>query len=406
MKITGVKAHVLQPDRRFLPTDGQNSALIRILTDEGVEGNCLIDSIYAEELVRRFADENSGLIGAFPNLTPGEPAAKLTGGDPFDREKMEQYMFSRYFWQPMNNATVCALDECLWDIAGKALKLPVHKLIGTCRDQILAYASTQDYGTEREYIDCAIACQKAGYKAIKIHPFRNWQKDLNLCRAIREAVGDDMTLMFDPFCAYSREQALKVGKELDKLNFHWYEDPIQTSDVEGLCDLCSLLQVNVLMGEHLRDNAQYAQYLSRHALDSVRCRDVHIGGIGRMLEVAHLAESFGVNCEPDSWGNQITQAVHLHVMLSIRNCEFFELPVPAGSLDVEFADSIRIDKSGYVHAPTKPGLGIDINWEVVEKLTIRTICYPRDLQEAKSNITARLDLPATHTKVPSHQGSI
>jgi L-alanine-DL-glutamate epimerase-like enolase superfamily enzyme len=92
-----------------------------------------------------------------------------------------------------------------------------------------------------------------------------------------------------------------------------------------------------------------------------------------MIKIAHLAEAFGMKCEPHSWGDTLTQATHLHVMLATRNCNLFELPVPEGIFDRGFKDLIRIDENGYVQAPKKAGLGIDIDWREIEKITMKTL---------------------------------
>jgi L-alanine-DL-glutamate epimerase-like enolase superfamily enzyme len=86
-----------------------------------------------------------------------------------------------------------------------------------------------------------------------------------------------------------------------------------------------------------------------------------------------MCEGFNVNCEPHSYGSTLSQAAHLHVMLAIRNCDFFELPVPVGIFDVGMKDTIRIADDGCVHAPTKTGLGYDIDWDAVDNLTVKEI---------------------------------
>jgi len=372
VKITGIKVHILKPQEFSHEATRITSppALIRIFTDEGIEGNSMLEeAIYAEELVMKFKVKKGWL-----RVT--EEHIPLIGANPLDREKIGKSFWDQYFFQRSAPTVLCALDECLWDIAGKALKLPIYKLIGAHREKILAYASTQSYGEVEEYIKIAEDCVEKGFKAIKIHPTRYWKKDVEVCKAVRKAVGDEITLMLDPFHAYTREEALKVGREIEKLDFYWYEDPIPTTDVDGLVDLCRSLDIQILMGENIHDFYSYAELIRRNATDDIKCIDVNVGGITGMLKVAHLAEAFGMKCEPHSWGHPWQQAAHLHVMLAIRNCDFFEMPVPEGIFDIGTKDVIRIDKQGYVHAPKKPGLGIDVNWDEVEKQMIEIISWP------------------------------
>lgn len=346
------------------------AALIRIQTDEGIEGVTMLEeALYAEELVMKFK-----VAGKW--LRSMEEFIPLIGADPFDRERIEKSFWDQYFFQRSAPTVLCALDECLWDIAGKALNMPVYKLIGAYRERILAFASTQSYSSVEDYVRVAERCVEEGFKAIKIHPPRYWRRDIEVCRAVREAVGDDIVLMLDPFHAYSRYEALMVGREIEKLGFYWYEDPLPTTDIEGLAKLCSKLDIQVLTGEDIHDLYGYAELIARGAADSLRCVDVNVGGITAMLKVAHLAEIFGMNCELHSWGHPWQQAAHLHVMLAIRNCSFFEMPFPVGIFDQGTRDVIRIDGEGYVHAPRKPGLGLDVDWDYVESRTIKTISWP------------------------------
>jgi L-alanine-DL-glutamate epimerase-like enolase superfamily enzyme len=372
MKITGIKVHVLKP-QEFLQEASRivsPPALIRIFTDEGIEGNTMLEeAVYAEELVMKF----KALKGW---LKTAEEYVPLMGADPLDREKIEKSFWEQYFFQRSAPTVLYALDECLWDIAGKALKLPIYKLIGAFRERVPAYASTQHYEKIEDYVKVVGDCVEKGFRAIKIHPTRYWKKDIEVCKAVREAVGDEIVLMLDPFHAYTREEALKVDREIEKLGFHWYEDPIPTTDVDGLADLCRSLDIPVLMGENVHDFYSYAELIRRNATDGLRCIDVNVGGITGMLKVAHLAEAFGMKCEPHSWGHPWQQAAHLHVMLAIRNCDFFETPVPEGIFDIGTKDLIRIDKQGYVHAPKKPGLGIDVDWDYIEKYSIKTFSWP------------------------------
>ena len=97
------------------------------------------------------------------------------------------------------------------------------------------------------------------------------------------------------------------------------------------------------------------------------------GGITAMRKTAHLCEAFNRNFEPHSYGTTLVQAAHLHVMLSMKNCDFMEIPVPQGILDVGMKDVIRVEKDGYVSAPTKPGLGYDIDWDTIKKLTVEEL---------------------------------
>jgi len=327
--------------------------VFQVFTDGGIEGDFI---------TRGFEDPHT--LGRSLNIMKHD----IIGKDPFDREKIMTEL--SYKWRYMGNL-LGIINVLLWDIAGKATKLSIYKLLGARRDKILAYASTLSYDTDEEFVNLALECKRKGYEALKLHTHQNWKKGITLVRAVREAVGDDMILMCDPINAYDRVGALKVGKELEKLDFLWYEDPIASTDVDGLEELCRKLDIDIVMGVDFTSLYQYAAYIQRHATDVLRT-GIEQGGITGAMKVAYLAECFGMKCEPANYGSMLAQAAHSHVELTNENCRFYEMPVPEGIFDICMKDVARIDGKGYVHAPTKPGLGYEIDWDEVEKNTIKT----------------------------------
>ncbi len=231
------------------------------------------------------------------------------------------------------------------------------------------------YATEQEFIDDVLKCRDEGFIAYKLHAYGVPHKDIRICRAVREAVGDTMDLMLDPVNAYDRKGAFEVGRVLEELKFYWFEASIPDGDIEGLVDLTNSLDIQISGCESIFDDPldRYPEYLTRHACDSIRTVGNLAGGITVMKKAAALCEAFHTNYEPHSYGGTLVQAAHLHVMLGMRNCDFVELPVPQGILDIAMKDVIKVAKDGYVYAPTKPGLGYDIDWEVIDRLTIKEV---------------------------------
>jgi len=356
MKITDVKVSVLKPTMQLcfgISTYPTQFTLLRVLTDEGIEG----------DFIKRGAEDPGALSRSLDIIRQD-----LIGQDPFDREKI--MMELSFKWRLMGNL-LGIVDVLLWDIAGKALKVPVYKLLGARKEKVLAYASTLSYATDKEFVNLALECKRKGYKAIKFHTHQNWKKDIVLARTIREAVGDKMILACDPLNGADRNGALKLGRELEKLDFLWYEDPIPSSDMDGLEELCRRLDIDIVVGEDFSSIYQHAQYIRRHATDILRTMTEQ-GGITGAMKVAHLAECFGMKCEPCNFGSMLVQAAHLHIELANDNCRFYEMPVSEGMLDLCMKDVARIDQDGFIHAPAKPGLGYDIDWDAVEKNTVRT----------------------------------
>ena len=110
----------------------------------------------------------------------------------------------------------------------------------------------------------------------------------------------------------------------------------------------------------------------RGAADVLRFIVDNIGGISGGMKVAHLAECYGMNCEPHNWGDSLMQAAHFHCELAMYNSDFYEMTVPQGHQDIPYLkDQIRVQKDGYVYAPTKPGLGYEVDFDELDKATVK-----------------------------------
>lgn len=198
--------------------------------------------------------------------------------------------------------------------------------------------------------------------ALKLHPI-----PIEMCPALREAVGSDVDLIYDAVFAHTRDEAIKVGRELERLNYYWYEAPLPPDDVDGYVKLSQ--KVDIPLTVELMYQTQYREFVKRGAVDYLRTLSGITGGITEMRKAAALCEAFGMNWEPHSYGGTLYQAANLHVILATENCSLFELPIEQGAeghFDVGTTEVIRIDNEGYVRGPTKPGLGIDIDWQQVE----------------------------------------
>jgi len=361
MKITGIRAQVLKSTEQSFqwkeewPARPIGMLLLRILSDEGHEGHCL-----------------TWLLGpgALEDALPGLRET-LIGRDPHDVEAISYQLTDKLQRPTPVSSTV---DIAIWDLIGKYHEQPVYKLLGAARDKVMAYASTVTYPTIQEYVDLALECRSQGFRYYKIHAFGVPEKDIAVCRAVRDAVGDTLELMLDPVNAYDRIGAFKVGTVLEELGFYWFEAPIDDTDLNGLADLSRTFKIPITAVESVAGGLrQIPPYLVNHAVDSVRSVGDLIGGITAMRKCAALCEAFNVKYEPHSYGTTLIQAAHLHVILAMHNCDLVELPVPRGILDHGMKDTIWLDAEGYVHGPTKPGLGYEIDEDAIADLTVREI---------------------------------
>jgi len=276
------------------------------------------------------------------------------------------------------NYYTAAAEICMWDILGKAVNRPIYKLLGGTKDRVMAYASSQHLPNVEDYIADVLSAKEQGYKGYKIHPGGGQRKTgppipayvghIEEIRTIRKAVGDDFVLAHDPVQRYNLFEALKVGRVLDELNYAWFEDPIPTTDLEGLVELNRALDLPLHVGEFLFSISDFAEYIRRGALDVARLIADNVGGISGSMRVGMLADAFNLECTPHNWGNPTDLAVHFHLELAMPNAYWFEMPHPVTAADRPYQENFRIDKEGYVLAPTEPGLGYPIHRDALDKI--------------------------------------
>jgi L-alanine-DL-glutamate epimerase-like enolase superfamily enzyme len=341
------------------PTGDSDLGLLTVATDDGIAGHAFLGTSSNPASL-----DGPGLIRFLKPL--------LVGQNPLDRERLNQALWSR--GRVATVRTIGACDVALWDIAGKAAGLPIHRLIGTCRDSIAAYASSEIHGAREAYVEQAKHYQEAGWAAYKIHPPQAWREDIKVCEAVRRAVGDDYTIMLDSTWTYRFEEALRVGRAIEEMGFYWYEDPLADQDLYNYVKLKQKLDIPILATEYpIGGLDQFAPWIVQRATDMLRGDVAVKGGITTLVKAAHLAEAFRMNFEVHHGGNSLNNIANLHVIMAIRNTEFFEVLLPDSMQKYGLAQDIAVDKDGLVHSPTKPGLGAEIDFAMIERMKIAVL---------------------------------
>lgn len=338
--------------------------LLRIVTDEGVEG-------YA--------------FGTTPNVVQNIVRPALIGEDPFYHERIWQHLAG---WQrlhrTLNDQVLASVDLALWDLVGRYLNQPVYKLLGATRDKVPAYASTMcgddmpgGLSSPEDYANFATACKERGYKAFKLHTWMppipgapNFTRDIACCAAIRERVGPDMVLMLDCYHHYSREEARKLGKALEKLDFYWIEEPMDEHSTSSYAWLAEQLEIPLVGPETAEGKMQTrAEWIVRNASDISRGGVGDLGGITPLMKTAHLCESFGVRMEVHGGG-----AGNLHALCAMGiPGEYYERGLLHPFINYDQPDPWLnelvdpLDDDGYVHVSQRPGLGWNINWDYIKE---------------------------------------
>jgi L-alanine-DL-glutamate epimerase-like enolase superfamily enzyme len=300
-------------------------------------------------------------------------ARRYLGQSALDRER---------FYQAMKSSPIMAIyDIALWDLAGKMTGLPVHALIGTYRTRVPAYASTIDgavagpLSTPESFADFAEQCLEMGYRGFKIHPMA-WpdvQTHVETVLAVGKRVGNKMDKMIDPYCLFPTfADALKVGRACDEAGFFWLEDPYSDGGVTPFSHarLRELIKTPLLQGEKVATVEERLALVLEKATDFVRA-DLGRHGLTGSLKLAHAAESVGMDIEPHGSG-----PAELHFLAAVKNANYYEVvwvhPVMRDSQppiyrNVTITGLDCIDSEGMVDVPSGPGLGIEYDWDRINK---------------------------------------
>lgn len=358
MEITGVKVYHIEWERGpyhwrdgIMPNDPTGrTGLLRIITDEGVEG-----------------------------LSPYRGGAnieeikwQLMDADPLNRERIWQA-----FWRNLRTSrlgsAIGAVDVALWDLYGKVCDMPVYKLLGGMRDRIPAYASTVTLDSMDEFMQLADDVLEKGYKAIKLHAWGRLEEDAALCKTLRERVGDDINLMYDASSMFNLyEEALWFGRQLEEADYFWYEEPMDHFNMTALARLAEALDIPLATAEATHGGPWDAlTHLRNGAADIVLSGplDEYKGGFTGVMKMAHICEGYGVMCAMH--GSSIAS---LHAACAIYNTKYFESLVPATYYTppgIKTA-ATEIDDEGYAQPWGDPGLGMRIDWDWVEEHTVGT----------------------------------
>lgn len=375
MKITGMDFDVIQIPLKepFYPCwipgfpQAHNTLnLIRIYTDEGITGISACMALFKES------------IGLKDLLLPF-----LINRDPFDTKLFNNILRSATFL----GFRLWYIEIAFWDILAKAKNQPLYQWLGSNKDKVKAYASTGEVRETKRRVEDALKIKKMGFQAIKLRAHSmNSEDDIKTVEAVRNALGDDFEIMVDanqgwpvyglaPFPLWDFKTAFDFCQEMEKLNVKWVEEPLYKHDYDGLAKLRAETNIPIAGGEMNSDLHDFKILMEKGCLDIYQPDCTLSGGITTILEVIELTQKNNLKFTPHTWTNGIGLAANLHMAASAKNCEWIEFPYEPPGWTIEVRDGILkepliIDKEGFVHLPQKPGLGIEIDEEILQKYKI------------------------------------
>lgn len=375
MKITTVETFLLRHDlpRPIGPSielyTTREVLLVKISTDEGLAG----------------WGETSDIGGARAVIRE-VCAPLLAGQNPCDQRRLWRRLWDASFG---HGFAVAAIDIALHDLWGQATGQSIGQLYGgALRERVPAYASALSYveGVDPAEIwaDEALGLVEQGFRAIKMRIGRYPPAhELPLIAQLRAALPSDVRLMADGNAAYTLPTAIRVGRELERIGLHWFEEPIPQltptqAEYAGYDSLAAQLDIPIASGEILQSRGSFKALLDGRKTDIVQPDVTICGGIGECLFVADLARLAGLQCMPHCWGGAIAVAAAAHV-LSL-------LPNPTGGPSAEtplleydttpnlfrtdlLAEPLAV-RDGFVAVPRGPGLGITVDEAFVRRYQV------------------------------------
>lgn len=363
MKITGIKTHIFSSRHR---NARRNWLILRLLTDEGLEGLGEASMLDYDPLVVRLLEEWTDRY--------------LKGRDPLAHELHWTRLYqdnldrgSRLF-----STALSGVDIALWDLKGKALGQPVYRLLGgPVRDRIRVYANGwyTNPGTPEQNAQEARRVVEMDYTALKFDPFgqSNYYtispQEARLAEervaAVREAVGPDVDILIEVHAKFNVYTAVHLGRRLEKYRPFWFEEPVSPENIDEMAQVRRKLDIPIATGERLYLKFPFYQLLKAEAVDILQPDICNAGGITELRKIAAMAEAVHVLMAPHNTNAAVGTVAELHLDAAIPNfliqeyhAEFYEPHY------FEVFEGLPRPEKGYVRPPDGPGLGITFREEV------------------------------------------
>jgi L-rhamnonate dehydratase len=370
MKITNVKAIVLKLPEISAEADGtQDDLIIIVETDEGINGYGEVDtSPYVGKAIVDAYMSHGTCYGL---------REVILGADPFDYEQIWNDMWAKTYYYGRSGPaihTMSGIDMAIWDIMGKATGKPVHKLLGgSYADRVRPYASALMPGSPDEVKSMVEKFASKGYTAIKF----GWGPlgydvhfDLELIEMARKTAGDNIEIMIDIGKRYKLKQAMYVAKALEQMNIYWLEEPLPAEDYTGYRRLTESTTLSIATGEEESGRLAFARLISESGVDIIQPDISRCGGLTEAKKIASMAADNNIQMVPHAFKTGILVAASIHMIAALPHVPFLEFSVTESAIRKELLLKPFIQKDGFIEVPEVPGLGIELNPEVIRKFGV------------------------------------
>jgi D-galactarolactone cycloisomerase len=365
MKITELKTIRL---RAAVPAEGQvfsrsglrnsrSATLVQVATDEGISGlgSCSGNGELIEAVVVKI-------------LQP-----LLIGMDPTEIDAIWDKAYFRgghkeFGTRGVGVVAMSGIDIALWDILGKVRGVPLYQLLGgKCRDKVPVYATALYPEELSKVAKRARGFAEQGFHGVKIKVGFDLDQDIRIVRAVRQELGKDFSIMTDANQGYTLDVALKAADAFADCGAYWLEEPLFVEDIDGHAILRERGKTPIAVGENLHMRYAFENFIARGAVDFIQPDVARAGGVTEIRAISAMAAKHRVPVSFHTWGDAVALAASVHLAAALQECIVMELDYTYNPLREELLREPFKIENGYLVPPEKPGLGMELDQQALQK---------------------------------------
>ncbi len=333
----------------------RDAVMVKVTTEDGIVGWGESHHGRAHTAIARLIETT------LSQLILGMDAADVTGV----WARIYKYQLGSHGMGAGTAMAMSGIDMALWDIRGKAVGWPLYRLLGGARRPVPAYAGgiSLGYQPPASLIDEAQPMVEAGYKAVKLRIGDTVRDDIQRMQAIRNAFGDQLTILTDANTGYTIADVRRVMPAMDALDIAWLEEPFPAHDHRAYAEAAGYGRTPLAAGENHYTRFEFTRVLEDGVIriwqpDLSKC-----GGVTEALRIAAMAGAFKIPVHPHSSMTGVNQAASIHLLAAIENGGTFEADLSKGNLfrDVMGSEPWRIGRDGNVLPLEAPGIGVTVD---------------------------------------------
>ncbi len=358
MKITDVKTRLVGVTR-------QSWLFVKIETDEGVYG-------WGEGSLE---GQEKAVAAAILDLSP-----RIIGQDPGPIERHWQIIYRHGFWRGgvVLNSALSAIDQALWDIAGKRYDIPVYKLLGgPVRDKVRAYTHVFNLEQAAEIVAAGYTGMKAGgmFSQGAMDPGEVTRNLAERIRNLREVVGPQIDIMIDNHGRAWPSLAIRQIRAVQESNIYFFEEPVPPDNLDALAEVRrNISGTDLATGERLFSRWEYKELIERQLVDIIQPDVCHCGGISELRRIAAAAETYYIRVAPHNPNGPVATAASIQLSAAIPNFDILEYAIPAPEY-LKIVKKPLTPQEGYFLLSDAPGLGIDLDEEAMKAYPYKQKSY-------------------------------